>query len=90
MAEVLKVPRISDTIEDITINSWLIKEGDSVAAEQVIAQFETDKANFDYESPHEGKVLKILAEHGRTLKVGDPLAIIGQDGEDISELIKSV
>ncbi len=86
MAEVLKVPKISDTVSEITVNTWLVKEGNSVEQGQILAQFETDKANFDYESPISGTVLKILATEGQTLKVGDSLAIIGQDGQDISEL----
>lgn len=86
MAEVLKVPNISDTVSEITINTWHVREGSSVEKGQIIAQFETDKANFDYESPISGTVLKILATEGQTLKVGDSLAIIGQDDEDISEL----
>ncbi|MFH1614080.1 MAG: biotin/lipoyl-containing protein [Planctomycetota bacterium] len=82
MAEVLKVPKISDTISEVTINNWLVKEGDTVKKDQILAQFETDKANFDYESPRTGIILKILASQGQTLKVGDSLIIVGQAGED--------
>ncbi|HBR19431.1 MAG: hypothetical protein A2Y13_04415 [Planctomycetes bacterium GWC2_45_44] len=88
MAEVLRVPKISDTVTEITINNWLVKEGDTVVNGEPIAQFETDKANYDYESPAEGTVLKIFAVQGQTLKVGEPLAIVGRDGEDIGNLVK--
>ena len=77
MAEVLKVPKIRETVSEIVINSWAVNEGDMVTKGQVIAQFESDKANFEYESPMDGTILEILAGEGQTLKVGDPLATIG-------------
>ncbi|HBG25816.1 MAG: hypothetical protein A2X47_00015 [Lentisphaerae bacterium GWF2_38_69] len=88
MAEILKVPKISETISEVTITSLLVKQDDSVSQGQIVAEFETDKANFDFESPWAGKILKVFAKAGQTLKVGESLAIVGENGEDISNLVQ--
>ncbi|MFH1616846.1 MAG: biotin/lipoyl-containing protein [Planctomycetota bacterium] len=89
MAKILTVPKISETVTEITINSWHVKEGETKAPNQLLSQFETDKAIFDYESPAAGVLLKIIVPAGETVQVGLPLAIVGQAGEDYSELLKS-
>lgn len=78
---------LSPTMEEGTIVRWTKHEGQSVSAGDVICEVETDKATMDYESTEVGTVLKILVPEGRPARVGEPIAIIGNKGEDISELL---
>ena len=71
------MPKLSDSMEKGTILSWLVATGTEVAAGQDLLEVETDKANMTYEADEEG-VLKILAEEGSTLQVGEPIARIGE------------
>ncbi|MEH6406541.1 MAG: pyruvate dehydrogenase complex dihydrolipoamide acetyltransferase [Leeuwenhoekiella sp.] len=87
MAEVIKMPRLSDTMEEGTVASWLKKEGDKVAEGDILAEIETDKATMEFESFSEGTLLYIGIKEGETAKVDALLAIIGEEGEDISALI---
>lgn len=86
MAEKVLMVALSPTMEDGTIAGWSKKEGDSVSAGDVLCEVETDKATMDYESTQEGTLLKIIKGDGSTAKVGEPIAIIGEEGEDVSEL----
>ncbi|MGO4912279.1 pyruvate dehydrogenase complex dihydrolipoamide acetyltransferase [Leeuwenhoekiella sp. W20_SRS_FM14] len=87
MAEVIKMPRLSDTMEEGTVASWLKKVGDKVEEGDILAEIETDKATMEFESFYEGTLLHIGIQEGETANVDALLAIIGEEGEDISGLI---
>ncbi|MBT8266207.1 MAG: pyruvate dehydrogenase complex dihydrolipoamide acetyltransferase [Bacteroidia bacterium] len=87
MAEVINMPRLSDTMEEGTVASWLKKVGDKIEEGDILAEIETDKATMEFESFHEGTLLHIGVKEGETTKVDTLLAIIGDEGEDVSELI---
>ena len=89
MAIVINMPRLSDTMEEGTVASWLKKVGDYVEEGDILAEIETDKATMEFESFNEGTLLHIGVQEGETTKVDQLLAIIGDEGEDISELIKT-
>jgi pyruvate dehydrogenase E2 component (dihydrolipoamide acetyltransferase) len=86
MAEQVLMLALSPTMEEGTIVSWHKKEGDSVAQSDIICEVETDKATMEYESVNEGTLLKILVPEGGQAKVGEPIAVVGESGEDISSL----
>ena len=88
MAEVINMPRLSDTMEEGTVATWLKKVGDKVEEGDILAEIETDKATMEFESFHEGTLLYIGVQEGETTKVDDLLAIIGEEREDISDLLK--
>lgn len=87
MAEIINMPRLSDTMEEGTVATWLKKVGDTVHEGDILAEIETDKATMEFESFHEGVLLHIGVQEGETTKVDTLLAIIGEAGEDISALI---
>lgn len=87
MAEVITMPRLSDTMEEGTVASWLKQVGDKVQEGDILAEIETDKATMEFESFHEGTLLHIGVQEGETTKVDALLAIIGNEGEDISALL---
>ena len=87
MAEIITMPRLSDTMEEGTVASWLKKVGDTVSEGDILAEIETDKATMEFESFYEGTLLHIGVKEGETTKVDELLAIIGDKGEDISELL---
>jgi pyruvate dehydrogenase E2 component (dihydrolipoamide acetyltransferase) len=87
MAEVINMPRLSDTMEEGTVAAWLKKVGDKVEEGDILAEIETDKATMEFESFHEGTLLHIGVNEGETTKVDELLAIIGDEGEDISSLL---
>ena len=84
MAEVINMPRLSDTMEEGTVATWLKKVGDAISEGDILAEIETDKATMEFESFSEGVLLHIGIQEGETAKVDTLLAIIGEDGEDIS------
>ena len=88
MAEVINMPRLSDTMEEGVVAKWLKKVGDKVEEGDILAEIETDKATMEFESFHEGTLLHIGIEEGETAPVDNLLAIIGEKGEDISGLLK--
>jgi pyruvate dehydrogenase E2 component (dihydrolipoamide acetyltransferase) len=88
MAEKILMLALSPTMEEGTIATWKKKEGDKVSEGDIICEVETDKATMDYESIQEGVLLKILVPEGGDAAVGVPIAIIGEEGEDISTLEK--
>jgi pyruvate dehydrogenase E2 component (dihydrolipoamide acetyltransferase) len=81
------MPRLSDTMEEGTVASWLKNVGDRVEEGDILAEIETDKATMEFESFNEGTLLHIGLQEGETTKVDELLAIIGEEGEDISELL---
>lgn len=87
MAEIINMPRLSDTMEEGTVAKWLKKVGDKVAEGDILAEIETDKATMEFESFHEGTLLHIGIEEGDGAPVDTLLAIIGEEGEDISGLL---
>jgi len=74
------MPRLSDSMEEGTILSWLKAEGDEVALGEELVEIETDKANMAYEADVAGTLTKIIAAEGETLAIGEPIAVIGGDG----------
>ena len=89
MATVVKMPRLSDTMEEGTVSSWLKNVGDKVQEGDILAEIETDKATMEFESFHEGTLLHIGVQTGETAAVDVLLAIIGDEDEDISSLIST-
>jgi pyruvate dehydrogenase E2 component (dihydrolipoamide acetyltransferase) len=89
MAEVILMPRLSDTMTEGVIAAWHKKVGDTVKKGDLLAEVETDKATMELESYKDGVLLHIGANKGAKLQVNDLLAIIGKAGEDISSLLKS-
>ena len=87
MAIVVNMPRLSDTMEEGTVATWLKKVGDKVSEGDILAEIETDKATMEFESFNEGTLLHIGVKEGQTTKVDELLAIIGDEGEDISGLL---
>ena len=87
MAVVVNMPRLSDTMEEGTVAAWLKKVGDKVEEGDILAEIETDKATMEFESFNEGVLLHIGVQEGETTKVDELLAIIGEEGEDISGLL---
>ncbi|QTE22781.1 pyruvate dehydrogenase complex dihydrolipoamide acetyltransferase [Polaribacter cellanae] len=87
MATVINMPRLSDTMEEGVVAQWLKKVGDKVEEGDILAEIETDKATMEFESFHEGVLLHIGVQEGETSPVDTLLAIIGEEGEDISDLL---
>jgi len=81
------MPRLSDTMEEGTVAKWLKQVGDKVAEGDILAEIETDKATMEFESFHEGTLLHIGIDEGEGAPVDALLAIIGEEGEDISGLL---
>ena len=89
MAEVINMPRLSDTMEEGTVATWLKQVGDKVEEGDILAEIETDKATMEFESFNEGTLLHIGIQEGETAKVDSLLAIIGEEGEDISNILEN-
>ena len=87
MAEIIRMPRLSDTMEEGNIVEWLVKVGDKISTGDVLAEVETDKATMELESFDEGVLLYIGVEKG-SVPVDDIIAIIGEEGEDVEALLK--
>jgi pyruvate dehydrogenase E2 component (dihydrolipoamide acetyltransferase) len=88
MAYILILPRQGNTVESCIIVDWKVKEGDEVGADSTVCEVETDKATFELPAGEAGKVLKILRPVGDDVPVLDPLAVIGQAGEDWEAALK--
>ena len=87
MAELIKMPRLSDTMEEGTVASWFKKVGDKVSEGDILAEIETDKATMEFESFYDGTLLYIGVKEGESTKVDEPLAIIGEANEDYKSLL---
>jgi pyruvate dehydrogenase E2 component (dihydrolipoamide acetyltransferase) len=87
--QVVNMPRLSDTMTDGTVSSWLKKVGDAVEEGDILAEIETDKATMEFESFYEGTLLHIGVEEGQTAPVDSLLAIIGPAGTDVSAVVAS-
>jgi pyruvate dehydrogenase E2 component (dihydrolipoamide acetyltransferase) len=88
MAEKIMMLALSPTMEMGTIAKWNAKEGDTIANGDVICEVETDKATMDYEAMVDGTLLKIVLPEGGQAKVGDTIAIVGEEGEDFAALVQ--
>ncbi len=87
MAIKILMPALSPTMEEGKIAKWLAKEGDSIQAGDVIAEIETDKATMEVEAVDEGTLAKILVAEGTEgVKVNTPIAVIAEEGEDVSAI----
>ena len=87
----LKMPALSPTMEEGTLAKWLVKEGDDVKSGDILAEIETDKATMEFEAVDEGKIAKILVPEGTDgVKVGQPIALLTGEGEDVSPSPASV
>jgi len=89
MAEVINMPRLSDTMEEGTLAKWFKKVGDTVKEGEILAEIETDKATMEFESFYDGILLHIGIDEGSTAPVDSIIAIIGSKGEDISEIVNN-
>ena len=90
MAEKVLMIALSPTMEEGTIVKWEKKEGDQVASGDLLCEVETDKATMEYESSSEGTLLKVIVSEGGSARVSDPIAILGEKGEDISSLMTEI
>ena len=87
MAELINMPRLSDTMEEGTVAKWYKKVGDMVKEGDILAEIETDKATMEFEAFQEGELLYVGIKEGGTAPVDSLLAIIGSKGEDIKDMI---
>lgn len=87
MAEIVRMPKLSDTMTEGTVAAWHKKVGDKVKSGELLAEIETDKATMEFESYVDGILLHIGVEQGKTVAVDALLAVFGKEGEDISSLL---
>ena len=87
MAKVLEMPKLSPTMEEGVLTAWHKSEGDPIAVDDLLAEVETDKATMEFRAFDKGTLLKLLVPPGTNVKLGQPVAIIGNAGEDVSSLV---
>ena len=90
MAEIIRMPKMSDTMEEGVIAEWLKKVGDEVKSGDVLAEVETDKATMELESYDDGILLHIGVKNGDSVPVNGVIAIIGDKGEDVDDILKNL
>ena len=88
MAEIVRMPKLSDTMTEGVVAEWHKKVGESIESGDLLADIETDKATMEFESFQEGVLLHIGVEKGQTAPVDSILAILGEEGEDVTALLK--
>jgi len=88
MAEIVRMPKLSDTMTEGVVATWLKQVGDEVESGEILAEIETDKATMEFESFFDGVLLHIGVEQGSTAPVDSLLCILGEKGEDISAVLK--
>ncbi|MCH1612202.1 MAG: 2-oxo acid dehydrogenase subunit E2, partial [Flavobacteriales bacterium] len=88
MAEIVRMPKLSDTMTEGVVAEWHKKVGDNIESGELLAEIETDKATMEFESFQEGVLLHIGVEKGQTAPVDSILAILGEKGEDVTKLLK--
>ena len=88
MATLIKMPKMGATMTEGTLTNWIVKEGDTVEEGDAIFEVETDKLSNEIESYEDGTILKILVEEDTTVACQTPVAVIGEEGEDYSDLLK--
>jgi pyruvate dehydrogenase E2 component (dihydrolipoamide acetyltransferase) len=89
MAEIVRMPKMSDTMTEGVVAKWHKKVGDTVKSGELMAEIETDKATMDYESFNTGTILYLGVEEGKAVAVNDVLAIVGNPGEDYKSLLEN-
>ncbi len=87
MAQIITMPRLSDTMTEGVVATWLKKVGDTIKTGDILAEIETDKATMEFESFYDGVLLHIGIQEGQSAPVDSLLAIIGSAGEDIAPLL---
>ena len=92
MAEIVIMPKLGFDMAEGTLVRWVTAEGESVDKGQVLAEIETDKATVEVESNYDGVMVRHLVEEGTPVPVGDPIAVVGEEGEevDVDQLMKEV
>jgi len=88
MAEIVRMPKLSDTMTEGVVSKWHKKIGDKVSSGELLAEIETDKATMDFDSFQDGVLLHIGVKEGESAAVDSILAILGEKGEDIKSLLK--
>src|SRR5512135_668981 len=86
MAKILDMPKLSPTMEEGVLQTWHKKEGDAIEVDDLLAEVETDKATMEFRAFDKGTILKILVQPGAKVLLGQPVAILGEAGEDVSAL----
>src|SRR5512132_1342452 len=81
----IQMPKLSDTMTEGTLIAWKKKKGDQVAAGEVLAEIETDKATMEWESPEDGTLTEIYVQEGGKVNVGDKIAFVRVQGEEAPE-----
>jgi pyruvate dehydrogenase E2 component (dihydrolipoamide acetyltransferase) len=89
MAKILEMPKLSPTMEEGVLSAWHKKEGDDIAVDDLLAEVETDKATMEFRAFDKGTLLKLLVAPGASVKLGQPVAVVGNAGEDVSALVTS-
>jgi pyruvate dehydrogenase E2 component (dihydrolipoamide acetyltransferase) len=89
MAKILEMPKLSPTMEEGVLSAWHKKEGEDVGIDDLLAEVETDKATMEFRSFDKGTILRILVPAGTLVKLGQPVAIVGAVGDDVSALVPS-
>ena len=89
MAQLIEMPKLSDTMSVGTVVAWHKKKGDLVVNGDILAEIETDKATMELENFDDGVLLDIFVEEGSEAAIGSPLAVVGEEGEEFSELLPS-
>ena len=87
MAKILDMPKLSPTMEEGVLQSWHKKEGDAVNVDDLLAEVETDKATMEFRAFDKGTLLRLLVPAGANVKLGQAVAILGDEGEDVSALV---
>jgi len=87
MAKILEMPKLSPTMEEGVLTAWHKKEGDDIGVDDLLAEVETDKATMEFRAFDKGSLLKLLVTAGSEVKLGQPVAIVGKPGEDVSALL---
>src|ERR1041385_9098284 len=89
MADIVRMPKLSDTMTEGTVSKWLKKVGDKVKAGEILAEIDSDKATMEFESFYDGTLLDIGTPDKKSAPVDSILAIIGKEGEDISKILEA-
>src|ERR1700691_829985 len=87
MAKILEMPKLSPTMEEGVLSAWHKKEGDAIAVDDLLAEVETDKPTMEFRGFAKGALLNLFVTPGAQVKLGQPVAIVGSPGEDVSALV---
>ncbi|MEZ4269218.1 MAG: dihydrolipoamide acetyltransferase family protein [Myxococcota bacterium] len=90
MANIVEMPRLSDTMREGTIGAWHVEVGAKVSTGEALADIETDKASMTFESFDDGVMLARLVEEGDTVPLGTPICVLGKKGEDVAALVEEL